>query len=139
MLLLAAAGRPWVPATYIYSGSSWSSRKLSRPSRGGVLQSQTWTCLLLLLAGRVVVALQGYGGRLWTAESALSVFACPREGDRPKPRTCEALTIVLFVNTVPRFEESSGPHVVETRPGASRREVLVRGWSVVGQNLELSR
>ena len=83
-----------------------------------------------------MVALQGYGGRLWTAESALSAFARPDEGDRPKPRTCEALTIVLFVNTVPRFEEYSGPHVVETRPGASRREVLVRRWSVVGQDLE---
>ena len=87
VLVLVPAGRPWAPAAYISSGSSWSSRELSRPARGGVLQSQKRTLLLLLLAGLVVVLLQGHAGRLWTAEPFVSAFARPRPGDRTKPRT----------------------------------------------------
>ena len=87
VLVLVPAGRPWAPAAYIYSGSSWSSRELSRPARGGVLQSQKRTLLLLLLAGHVAVSPQGHAGRLWTAEPFVSAFARPRPGDRTKPRT----------------------------------------------------
>ena len=57
VLVLMAAGRPWAPAAYISSGSSWSSRELSRPARGGVVKSQKRTLLLLLLAGHVAVSL----------------------------------------------------------------------------------
>ena len=89
MLLLVAAGRPWALAAHLFSGSSWSSRKLSRPARGGVVKSQKRTLLLLLLAGHVAVSLQGHGGRLWTAESSFSAFARPRQGASTKPRTSD--------------------------------------------------
>ena len=84
MLLLVAAGRPWAPAAYLFSGSSWSRE---RPARGGVVKSQKRTLLLLLLAGHVAVSPQGHAGRLWTAEPFVSAFARPRPGDRTKPRT----------------------------------------------------
>ena len=87
VLLLVAAGRPWAPAAYIASGSSWSSRKLSRPSRGGVLQSQKRSLLLLLLAGHGAVALYGHSERSRTASSALLAVASSREGEVTKPRT----------------------------------------------------
>ena len=100
VLLLVAAGRPWAPAAYLFSGSSWSSRKLSRPARGGVVKSQKRTLLLLLLAGHVAVSLQGHDGRLWTAESSFSAFARPRQGASTKPRTSILISIVLSVFAV---------------------------------------
>ena len=100
VLVLVPAGRPWAPAAYISSGSSWSSRELSRPARGGVLQSQKRTLLLLLLAGHVAVSLQGHASRLWTAESSLPAFADPREGEVTKPRTPVVISIVLSVLAV---------------------------------------
>ena len=95
VLLLVAAGRPSAPAAYKSSGSSWSSRKLSRPSRGGVLQSQKRSLLLLLLAGHVTVALYGHAERSRTASSALLAVASWREGDLTKPRSPDRVTIVL--------------------------------------------
>ena len=100
VLVLVPAGRPWAPAAYISSGSSWSSRELSRPARGGVLQSQKRTLLLLLLAGHVAVSLQGHDGRLWTAESSFSAFARPRQGASTKPRTTVVITTVMYVLAV---------------------------------------
>ena len=100
VLVLMAAGRPWAPAAYISSGSSWSSRELSRPARGGVVKSQKRTLLLLLLAGHVAVSLQGHGGRLWTAESSFSAFARPRQGASTKPRTTVVITTVMYVLAV---------------------------------------
>ena len=100
VLVLVPAGRPWAPAAYISSGSSWSSRELSRPARGGVLQSQKRTLLLLLLAGHVAVSLQGHIGRLWTTLLPLQALVGPREGDLTKPRTSHRISIVLFVLVV---------------------------------------
>ena len=100
MLLLVAAGRPWAPEAYRFSGSSWSSRKLSRPARGGVVKSQKRTLLLLLLAGHVAVSLQGHAGRLWTTLLTLQALVGPREGDLTKPRSPDRITIVLFVLVV---------------------------------------
>ena len=100
MLLLVAAGRPWAPAAYLFSGSSWSSRKLSRPARGGGVKSQKRTLLLLLLAGHVAVSLQGHAGRLWTTLLPLQALVGPREGDLTKPRSPDRISIVLFVLVV---------------------------------------
>ena len=89
VLLLVATGRPWAPATFIFWGSSWSSRKLSRPARGGVVKSQKRSLLLLLLAGHVAVSLQGHGGRLRTDLLPLPALAGPREGASTKPGTSD--------------------------------------------------
>ena len=89
VLLLVAAGRPWAPAAHRFSGSSWSSRRLSRPARGGGVKSQKRTLLLLLLAGHVAVSLQRHAGRLLTALLPLQALVGSRECDRTKPRTSD--------------------------------------------------
>ena len=69
--------------------SSWSSKEVSRPARGGILASQKWTLPLLLLAGLVAVSLQGHGGRVLTALLPLQALVGSRECDRTKPRTSD--------------------------------------------------
>ena len=89
VLLPVAAGRPWASAARTSCGSSWSSREVSRPVRGGVLASQKRTLLLLLLAGLVAVSLQGHAGRLWTVLLPLQALVGSREGGVTKPRTSD--------------------------------------------------
>jgi hypothetical protein len=100
MLILVAAGRPWAPAAYIFSGSSWSPRKALEAGRGCVLASQKRALLLLLLAGHVPAVLRGHGGCLRTPLLPLPALAGPREGGVTKPRTPDRITIVLFVPAV---------------------------------------
>ena len=73
---------------------------VSRPARGGVLQSQKRTLLLLLFVWHVAVSIHGHAGRLWTTLLPVQALVGPREGEVTNPRTPVVISIVLSVHAV---------------------------------------
>ena len=119
------------------SRSRWCKVVVERPpedGRGG-LQNKLNAAELLL--GRLGHASVGRVRRAEPARRAVEWCYVSREGDRPKPRPGQPITIVSFVRAVCDVHVCVAWDVNDIRPGGSRCEVSVGDTKVCEVGIEL--